>query len=115
MTDLSNTSFEVDNLMQEEEDIYIRPDHDPFEDLSFSKRWKMAKRIIFDSIPMILTLEAPMVTGLINIYFLRGYGNNALIGGYGLGLHWNYIFLLSVTLSLNQALAVLYSSAIGSK
>ncbi len=114
MTEPSNSSFEIDDLEANPDEFSLKPDHPTFENLSWSKRWKIAKKLIFDSIPMILTLEAPMVTGLINIYFLRGYGNNALIGGYGLGLHWNYIFLLSVTLSLNQALAVLVSSAFGS-
>lgn len=93
----------------------MESDQIPFRDLKTKQIWRIAKEIFISALPLILTFEAPMITGLINIYFLRQYDNGALVGGYGLGLHWNSIFLLSITLSVNQGLSVLVSSAYGAK
>jgi multidrug resistance protein, MATE family len=97
------------------EAVKLESDQIPFKNLSTKQIWKIAKEIFINALPLILTFEAPMITGLINIYFLRQYDSGALVGGYGLGLHWNSIFLLSITLSVNQGLSVLISSAYGAK
>jgi len=99
------------NVEKEQLEYFTQTDHPPFWELPNPKKFRIGWKILKNSLPLILTFEAPMITGITNVYFLRQYNSETLIGG----LEWSHIFLLSVSMSLHQSLNILVSTAFGSK
>lgn len=60
----------------------------PYAQLSFTEKMSMMGSLYWDSLSLILSYMAPKVNTLINIVFLKTYGDQTMIAAYSVAFSW---------------------------